>query len=162
MRKTSRSLGFFMLMISLYSFLVVPVARAQSMANVVSISASVPIQPVFIAASDVGAIAQGNTVATDLVAQATEDAKMQGSQAVWFLAGCLLGVIGILIAAIYEPTPPASAMIGKSVDEAMVYQKAFVSAARTSQLTSAAIGCGVISVGSVILYAVTLAATSPY
>ncbi len=53
----------------------------------------------------------------------------------------MLGSVGLLGAALYEPAPPASRLIGKSPEYVLVYADAYKERARDLHLRSAFIGC---------------------
>ena len=55
--------------------------------------------------------------------------------------GCVLGSVGLLGAALYEPTPPASRLIGKSPEYVLVYADAYHTKIRNIQVRSAVLGC---------------------
>ncbi len=114
---------------------VVDVAVATKPANVeVKIDAGInagvgsePPEPMFIAMANVGVLAQ-NAGAVDLapaLLQAELDARNQISGALWFGAGCLLGLIGVVLGYVISPTPPAAAMIGKAPDYVIAYSSRY-------------------------------------
>ena len=49
--------------------------------------------------------AQQTNDAAQAIADATHDAKYAPNSSLWFPAGCVLGVVGILVAAVYTPHP---------------------------------------------------------
>ena len=58
------------------------------------------------------------------------------------LVGCLFcGLPAIIAASIYEPSPPAQRLMGKSPEYVMVYQKTYGNAVRSRQARSATLGC---------------------
>ncbi len=88
---------------------------------------------------------------------AEQDAETDVSKILWVVVGFFTSVIGLLIAYIYQPTPPASRMIEKSHEYTMYYTEAYQAKARNIQLSYAAIGfavsCGLI----LLLFIATLA-----
>ena len=42
------------------------------------------------------------------VLEATQDAQADENGTLWFFAGCILGLIGVVIAYVAEPSPPRS------------------------------------------------------
>jgi len=81
------------------------------------------------------------------------DAIADTSSGAWFVLGCLLGGIGVLIAYVAEPTPPPSRLIGQSPEWVSVYSAAYKSAGRSAQGKSAIVGCLVITAVIVVLIA---------
>lgn len=71
---------------------------------------------------------------------AEQDAETDVSKILWVVVGFFINLIGILIAYIYQPTPPASRLIEKSQEYRMYYTEAYQAKARTEQLKYAAIG----------------------
>ena len=73
--------------------------------------------------------------------EAEIDARANTNSGLWFLAGFLGGIIGVAIAYIYEPSPPAVKLLGKSPEYVAVYIDAYRSAARKMQARWAWTGC---------------------
>ena len=71
---------------------------------------------------------------------AEQDAETDVSKILWVVVGFFINLIGLLIAYIYQPTPPASRLVEKSQEYAMYYTEAYQAKARTEQLKYAAIG----------------------
>lgn len=71
---------------------------------------------------------------------AEQDAETDVSKILWVVVGFFINLIGLLIAYIYQPTPPASRLIEKSHEYTMYYTEAYQAKARTEQLKYAAIG----------------------
>jgi hypothetical protein len=91
-------------------------------------------------------------------ARGTLDAEADTSGALWFLAGCGLGVIGILIAYVAEPTPPVARIMGKSPEYVMAYTAAYKTAGKSVQGRQALYGCIVGTAVAVAIYLVLVAA----
>ena len=78
-----------------------------------------------------------------------ETGRMAGSQAarvntngtVWLAIGCLGGIIGIAIAYVVEPNPPAMSLLGKSPEYVAAYTDAYKMTAKGIQTGSAWKGC---------------------
>ena len=85
------------------------------------------------------------------VQEATQDAQADNNGVLWFFAGCLLGLIGVIIAAVADPTPPAARMMGKSPEYLAVYTNTYRSVGHSAQLHSALWGLGTILVVYVVL-----------
>jgi hypothetical protein len=90
--------------------------------------------------------------------QARLDAKadIKAKAGTWFVVGCLLGLVGWLIAYIVEPNPPATRLLGKSADYVAVYTDAYKKAGKSAQATRALGGCIVGEAASILLYAIIL------
>lgn len=98
---------------------------------------------------------QSNNPVSD--AQAAAD-RTNGT--VWFIGGCLGTVLTLLLAQVMDPTPPASALIGKSDEYVAQYSDTFVEEVKSKRTKNAIYGCitgGVLYVG---LWAVLIAASS--
>jgi hypothetical protein len=87
------------------------------------------------------------------------DGAADSSGAAWFMLGCLLGGIGVIIAYVAEPTPPPARYIGKSPEWVMAYSQAYKSAGRSAQGKSAILGCLVIGAVFLALLAASAAAS---
>lgn len=68
----------------------------------------------------------------------------------WMAIGCLGGLLGVIVAYIYEPSPPASLLLGKSPEYVAAYTDAYKAAAKSAQAKNAWTGCIV----STLLYVV--------
>jgi hypothetical protein len=90
------------------------------------------------------------------VMEATEDAKADENGALWFFAGCLLGLIGVVIAAVAEPTPPPARLMGKSPEYLSVYTQTYKSEGKAAQLRSSLWGVGTTLVVVVVLYVIII------
>ncbi len=72
---------------------------------------------------------------------AEQDAQTDVNKLIWLAVGFALNVIGILIAYIYQPPPPASRFFEKSDEYRMFYSDAYTAKVRGIQLTYSIIGC---------------------
>ena len=86
---------------------------------------------------------------------AEQDAETDISKILWVVVGFFINLIGLLIAYIYQPTPPASRMIEKSQEYTMYYTEAYQAKARNLQLSYAAIGFA-ISCGLILLFVIAI------
>jgi hypothetical protein len=84
--------------------------------------------------------------------EATQDAQADSNGVMWFFAGCLLGIIGVVIAALVDPWPPPSRMMGKSPEYLAIYTNTYKSVGHSAQLHAALWGLGTV----VILYVVLI------
>jgi len=86
----------------------------------------------------------------------TQDAQADENAALWFFAGCLLGLIGVVIAAVAEPTPPPARLMGKSPEYLAVYTQAYKSEGKSAQLRSSLWGVGTLLVAFVVFYVIII------
>lgn len=104
------------------------------------------------------AYAAESSAAAAAAAAAEADADADTSGALWFGAGCLLGVIGILVAYIVEPHPQATRLMGKDADYIQAYSLTYKSAAKSVQTKMAMYGCAAGAVAGVVLYVFAIGA----
>ena len=71
---------------------------------------------------------------------AEQDAESDAKKVRWFFIGFFGNIVGVLIASIYEPTPPASRLIGKSPEHAALYTDSYKAKGRSIQLRQSVIG----------------------
>ncbi len=83
---------------------------------------------------------------------AEQDAELDVSKILWIVVGFFISLIGILIAYIYQPNPPATKLIDKSQEYAMFYTEAYKEKARGIQLTYSAIGFAISAGISIIFF----------
>lgn len=90
--------------------------------------------------------------------------RMAGEQAaranvngtLWFVAGCFGTWLGVIAAYVYQPTPPATQLLGKTPEYVAAYTDAYKAAAKQAQTSKAWMGCianVVVSVVVGVLYA---------
>ena len=72
-----------------------------------------------------------------------QDAETEVSRILWIVIGFFISIIGVIIAFVYQPTPPASRMVEKSQEYVMFYTEAYKNKAKSIQLTNALIGMGI-------------------
>jgi hypothetical protein len=72
----------------------------------------------------------------------------------WLVGGCFLSCIGILIAYLIKPSPPAANLIGKSSDYVMGYTQAYKSKAAGGNDLWAGIGCLLNGISGCVSYAI--------
>ena len=71
---------------------------------------------------------------------AEQDAESDAKKVTWFFIGFLGNILGVLIASIYEPMPPASRLLGKSPEDAALYTDSYRAKSRSIQLRQSVIG----------------------
>ena len=84
---------------------------------------------------------------------AEQGAEYDAKKVRWFFIGFFGNILGILIASIYEPTPPASRLLGKSSEYAAAYMDSYKAKSRRIQVNQSAIGF-VVACGLGILFAI--------
>lgn len=80
-----------------------------------------------------------------------QDADTDVSRILWIVVGFFVSLIGVLIAYVYQPSPPASRLFEKSQEYVMFYTEAYKSKSRSIQLTNCLVGLA-ISIGIAILF----------
>ncbi len=95
------------------------------------------------------------------VMEATQDAQADENGAIWFFAGCLLGLIGVIIAYVAEPTPPPARLMGKSPEYLAVYMQTYRSEGRSAQLRSSLWGVGTPSSPLTVVLIVVILKSEP-
>ncbi len=73
----------------------------------------------------VGGIGVAQEDTGQAMVDAEADARATEGGPLWFGAGCCLGVIGVVIAFVTEPSPPPARIIGKSSSYAMMYSQTY-------------------------------------
>ncbi|MCG9127620.1 hypothetical protein JT359_08485, partial [Candidatus Poribacteria bacterium] len=87
------------------------------------------------------AIALQDPVRNHAIADAERDAAAQVNKPIWFIGGCLGGILVIILANMHEPHPPASSLLGKSPEYVSYYTDAFRTKSRNLQTSQAIRGC---------------------
>jgi len=77
-------------------------------------------------------------------AQATKDT----SKVLWFVVGCVGGIIGIAVATLIEAKAPQAVLLGKSPDYVASYTDAYTRKCKSIRTTYGLYGCG----ASVVVY----------
>ncbi len=73
--------------------------------------------------------------------QAKLDAQNNVNETLWFMAGCLGGVLGLGAAYLIEPNPKAMSLVGKSSEYVAQYSDCYTEEAKSIQTTKAKNGC---------------------
>ncbi|MDE0482683.1 MAG: hypothetical protein OXI67_08915 [Candidatus Poribacteria bacterium] len=71
---------------------------------------------------------------------AEQDVQSDVSKFLWIVIGLFANIIGILIAIVYQPTPPATRLLDKSEEYITFYTDTYKTRARTIQLNYALVG----------------------
>lgn len=97
---------------------------------------------------------------TNACMQAEQDATMDTNGTLWFAAGCLGGVIGLLAAYAIQPNPPASKLVGKSPSYVATYTDCYRAKAKNIQSHKALLGCGTAAAFYVVYWVLIIGAAS--
>lgn len=92
-------------------------------------------------------------------ADGERDAHAAVNKPLWFAAGCLGGCIGVGVAYLMSPNPPALVLLGKSPEYAAAYTDAYKARAKSDQRKWAWYGCGTYAVAYLLYIAVVTAQT---
>ena len=68
---------------------------------------------------------QQHHIPADTHLTAEQDAESDAKKVRWFFIGFFGNILGVLIASIYEPTPPASRLLEKSPEYAAMYTDSY-------------------------------------
>ena len=76
----------------------------------------------------------------------------------WLVVGCFGGIVGLVIAYVFEPSPPATQLLGKSPEYVAAYTVSYKATAKKIQTNKALTGCIVSTVAYVVLVVLSTAA----
>ena len=83
---------------------------------------------------------QMQLISEDVQLRAEQDAESDSKKVRWFFIGFLGNILGVLIASIYAPMPPAARLLEKSPEYAAVYTDSYRAKSRSIQLRLSLIG----------------------
>lgn len=83
---------------------------------------------------------QQHPTAAEAHLMAEEEAESDAKKITWFFIGLFGHIIGVLIASIYEPTPPASRLLEKSPEYVALYTDSYKAKSRSVQMRQSIIG----------------------
>ena len=83
---------------------------------------------------------QQNPVPANTHLMAEQDAESDAKKVRWFFIGFFGNIVGVLIASIYEPMPPASRLLEKSPEDAALYTDSYRAKSRSVQTRQSLIG----------------------
>lgn len=92
-----------------------------------------------------------NAEQQEAVIAAEHDANTDLNKLVWLCAGFFGNIIGVLVAYIYQPTPPLTRLYERSEEYKMFYNDTYKTKLRSGQLTHALIGIAIL-VGVYVLF----------
>jgi len=87
-------------------------------------------------------------------------ARARVNRQLWFAGGCFGGLLVVIFAHVYEPTPPAIDLLGKSPEYAAAYTDAYRTTSKNIQSNRALTGCVIGVLAEVALYAMLIAASA--
>ena len=102
--------------------------------------------------------AQQNSLQMEAIVAAERDAQADVNKGLWFVGGCLVGVLGVIVAYTLKPTPPATRLLGKSPEYVAFYTDAYTEKAKKLQGNNALAGCLVNGLATVVYVMAVLAA----
>ena len=94
---------------------------------------------------------QQDHVPEDTLSTAEREAESDTKTVKWFFIGFFGAILGILIASVYEPSPPASRLLGKSPEYVALYTDSYKAKSRRTQVLEA-IGGFVVGLILVLLW----------
>ena len=97
--------------------------------------------------------AQQNSLQMEAIVAAERDAQNDVNKGLWFLGGCLSGVVVPMIAYGVELAPPVTRLLGKSPEYVAFYTDAYKAKAKTLRVKSALGGCIVNGLAIVAFFA---------
>jgi hypothetical protein len=100
-------------------------------------------------------ITQNNSVNEFAMGKLKGESDSKG-QPLWFLAGLGCGIIGVGVAFLVKPNPPASSLLGQSSDYVLGYSEGYRNKGREKNTTYACIGWGV----WIVIYVTALSDTN--
>jgi hypothetical protein len=77
---------------------------------------------------------------------AERDTQKDVNGVLWFFSGCISGPTGVIIAYVYQPSPPALRLLGKSPEYIAFYTDAYRAKAKSIQTSRAWAGCIALSI----------------
>ena len=83
---------------------------------------------------------QQHPTAAEAHLMAEQEAESGAKKITWFFIGLFGNIIGVLIASIYEPTPPALRLLEKSPEYVALYTDSYKAKSRSIQLRQSLIG----------------------
>ena len=91
--------------------------------------------------------AQQNSIEAEAKARAIADAENDVNKTTWFMTGCFLNIIGVVIAQSNKAPPPAGRLVGKSSRYIAAYTSSYQAKRAEIQENSAVGGCVLSSLG---------------
>ena len=105
----------------------------------------------FLIAFTIPILAQRDDINAGFIA-GEQAAKANANTTLWFFAGCCLNMYGVVTSYIYEPTPSAVELLGKSPEYVAAYTDAYTNISKSIQMRSSLTGLMVLIVSYVAVY----------
>ena len=102
-------------------------------------------------------LAQQHLVRVEAEVAAERDAEARTQKPVWFIFGCVGGLLAVAYVYLYEPSIPAGALLGKSPEYVAFYTDAYTLKAKDIQMKAALGGCVTGSLAYGILFVISVA-----
>ena len=83
---------------------------------------------------------QQHSIPADVHLTAEQDAESDARKIRWVFIGVFGNILGILIASIYEPTPPVSRFLGRSPEYVAMYTEIYKAKSRSVQVRQSLTG----------------------
>ncbi len=99
---------------------------------------------------------QGEIMAGRMAGEQSAKANVNGTT--WLAIGCIGGLLGVIIAYVYEPSPSSTMLLGKSPEYVAAYSDAYKMTAKKVQTGKAWTGCIVFTLVYAALYVLAIAA----
>ena len=93
------------------------------------------------------------------VTEAQTQAQTDAHGGMWLAIGILTGAIGWIVALVMEPTPPASALLGKDPTYVAQYTDAYRSRVKDIRTNKALVGCLIGTAAEVVFFLAVLSAS---
>jgi len=101
---------------------------------------------------------QGEIMAGRMAGEQAAKANVNGTM--WLAVGCIGGLLGVIIAYIYEPSPSSTMLLGKSPEYVAAYSDAYKMTAKKTQTNKAWTGCIVFTLVYTAVYVLAIAAAN--
>ena len=101
---------------------------------------------------------RGDMMAGRVAGEQAARASVNGTA--WLAIGCFAGLVGIIIAAVVESSPPSTMLLGKSPEYVAGFTDAYKATAKSVRMNKAITGCIAGAVVNALLYVLLVAAAS--
>lgn len=98
--------------------------------------------------------------ASQAMADGERDARADLNGGLWFVVGCLVGLVGVVLGYVVEPSPPPARLLGRSPEYVWNYTQAYRHEGKQAQGKRAMTGCAVGTAATAVIYLVLLASWS--
>ncbi len=107
-------------------------------------------------------VTNGSGYSTQAAAMADgeRDAAADTNAVAWLAVGCLVGILGVVIGYVVEPSPPPTRLLGKSPEYVTSYTQSYRYAGKQVQGKKALVGCLVGTAIGAVIYVVVLSAAA--